>query len=142
MKAYLRPTTWSSPKVRGEREAPRLQRGEPARSPIMKWLAPSSYLNLRRQPTEDPGSQWLARKLQAIGHSVRIIPAQFVKPYVKSNKNVSLAFSLSSPLQAPGLGQLEPTVLGFPVVEARFANPVLAADRPSSSRPRAPSGSQ
>jgi transposase len=33
-----------------------------------------------------PGSQWLARKLQAIGHSVRIIPAQFVKPYVKSNK--------------------------------------------------------
>jgi transposase len=33
------------------------------------------------------GSQWLARKLQAMGHSVRIIPAQFVKPYVKSNKN-------------------------------------------------------
>ena len=34
-----------------------------------------------------PGSQWLARKLQTMGHSVRIIPAQFVKPYVKSNKN-------------------------------------------------------
>jgi transposase len=34
-----------------------------------------------------PGSQWLARKLQAMGHSVRIIPAHFVKPYVKSNKN-------------------------------------------------------
>jgi transposase len=34
-----------------------------------------------------PGSQWLARKLQAFGHDVRIIPAQFVKPYVKSNKN-------------------------------------------------------
>ncbi len=34
-----------------------------------------------------PGSQWLARKLQALGHKVRIIPAQFVKPYVKSNKN-------------------------------------------------------
>ena len=33
-----------------------------------------------------PGSQWLARKLLAIGHSVRIIPAQFVKPYIKSNK--------------------------------------------------------
>ncbi|MEM6624984.1 MAG: hypothetical protein AAF674_22425 [Pseudomonadota bacterium] len=27
-----------------------------------------------------PGSQWLARKLQEIGHDVRIIPAQFVKP--------------------------------------------------------------
>lgn len=34
-----------------------------------------------------PGSQWLARKLQALGHTVRIVPAQFVKPYVKSNKN-------------------------------------------------------
>ena len=34
-----------------------------------------------------PGSQWLARTLQAMGHTVRIIPAQFVKPYVKSNKN-------------------------------------------------------
>lgn len=34
-----------------------------------------------------PGSQWLARKLHALGHKVRIIPAQFVKPYVKSNKN-------------------------------------------------------
>jgi transposase len=34
-----------------------------------------------------PGSQWLARKLQSLGHTVRIIPAQFVKPYVKSNKN-------------------------------------------------------
>lgn len=33
------------------------------------------------------GSQWLARKIQAFGHKVRIIPAQFVKPYVKSNKN-------------------------------------------------------
>ncbi|WP_026605518.1 IS110 family transposase [Methylocapsa acidiphila] len=34
-----------------------------------------------------PGSQWLARKIRAMGHTVRILPAQFVKPYVKSNKN-------------------------------------------------------
>lgn len=34
-----------------------------------------------------PGSQWLARKLKALGHTVRIAPAKFVKPYVKSNKN-------------------------------------------------------
>ena len=33
------------------------------------------------------GSQWLARKLTAMGHRVRIVPAQFVKPYVKSQKN-------------------------------------------------------
>jgi len=32
------------------------------------------------------GSRWIARKIQALGHKVRLIPAQFVKPYVKSNK--------------------------------------------------------
>jgi transposase len=37
-----------------------------------------------------PGSQWLARKLQTLGHTVRIIPAQFVRPYLKSNKNDTL----------------------------------------------------
>jgi transposase len=34
-----------------------------------------------------PSSQWLARKLQEMGHTAKIIPAQFVKPFVKSNKN-------------------------------------------------------
>ena len=34
-----------------------------------------------------PGAQWMARKLSELGHTVRIIPAQFVKPFVKSNKN-------------------------------------------------------
>lgn len=34
-----------------------------------------------------PGAHWLARKLISLGHKVQIIPAQFVKPYVKSNKN-------------------------------------------------------
>lgn len=37
-----------------------------------------------------PGSQWLARRLQAIGHTVRIMPAQFVKPYLKTNKSDTL----------------------------------------------------
>jgi hypothetical protein len=35
-----------------------------------------------------PGSQWLARKLKAMGHTVRIVPAKFVKPYVKSDPSV------------------------------------------------------
>lgn len=34
-----------------------------------------------------PDSQWLARKIMALGHKVRIVPAKFVKPYTKSNKN-------------------------------------------------------
>jgi transposase len=37
-----------------------------------------------------PVSQWLARKLQSMGHCVHIIPAHFVKPYVKSNKTDSI----------------------------------------------------
>ena len=34
-----------------------------------------------------PGSPWLARKLQGFGHTVRIVAAKFVEPFVKSNKS-------------------------------------------------------
>lgn len=34
-----------------------------------------------------PGSQHWGRRFAEHGHEIRIIPAQFVKPYVKSNKN-------------------------------------------------------
>ncbi len=34
-----------------------------------------------------PGSQHFARKFESFGHQVKLMPAQFVKPYVKSNKN-------------------------------------------------------
>ena len=33
------------------------------------------------------GAHFWARKLQCFGHTVRLISPQFVKPYVKSNKN-------------------------------------------------------
>lgn len=33
------------------------------------------------------GAHWLARKCEAYGHQVKLIPAQYVKPYVKGNKN-------------------------------------------------------
>jgi transposase len=33
------------------------------------------------------GSQFWGRRFAAQGHEVRLIPAQFVKPYVKANKN-------------------------------------------------------
>jgi len=32
-------------------------------------------------------SHYWARELQALGHAVRLIPPQFVKPFVKTNKN-------------------------------------------------------
>jgi len=34
-----------------------------------------------------PGSNYLARQIQQLGHDVRLIPAQYVKPYLKTNKN-------------------------------------------------------
>jgi transposase len=33
------------------------------------------------------GSHFLGRTLREQGHEVRLIPAQFVRPFVKSNKN-------------------------------------------------------
>ena len=33
------------------------------------------------------GSHWLARKCQEFGHQTKLIPPQYVKPYVKTNKN-------------------------------------------------------
>jgi transposase len=33
------------------------------------------------------GCHWLARKCQEFGHKVKLIPPQYVKPYVKTNKN-------------------------------------------------------
>ncbi|QWA13234.1 IS110 family transposase [Sodalis ligni] len=34
-----------------------------------------------------PGCHWLVRKAKLFGHTPCIVPAQFVKPFVKSNKN-------------------------------------------------------
>lgn len=33
------------------------------------------------------GAHWLARKCQAVSHTTKLIPPQYVKPYVKTNKN-------------------------------------------------------
>ncbi len=34
-----------------------------------------------------PGSHHMARRLEAHGHTVRLLPPQYVRPYVKTNKN-------------------------------------------------------
>ena len=33
------------------------------------------------------GAHWLARRCQDFGHQVKLIPPQYVKPYIKSHKN-------------------------------------------------------
>ena len=55
-----------------------------------------------------PGSQWFAHRLQAMGHTVRIIPAQFVKPYVKSNKNDTIdAAAIAEAVTRPSMRFVE-----------------------------------
>jgi transposase len=34
-----------------------------------------------------PGSHYMAQRLEAHGHTVRLLPPQYVRPYVKTNKN-------------------------------------------------------
>lgn len=49
-----------------------------------------------------PGAHFLATKLTAQGHQVRLIPAQFVRPFVKSNKNDYLdAEAIAEAVQRP-----------------------------------------
>ena len=49
-----------------------------------------------------PGAHFLAAKLTAQGHQVRLIPAQFVRPFVKSNKNDYLdAEAIAEAVQRP-----------------------------------------
>lgn len=62
-----------------------IQRLKLSRGTILQFFeaAPAALIGMEACP----GAQWLARKLAAFGHTVRIIPAQFVKPFVKSNKN-------------------------------------------------------
>jgi transposase len=49
-----------------------------------------------------PGSQWLARKLVACGHDARIMPAQFVKPYLNRQKNdANDAAAIAEAVQRP-----------------------------------------
>ncbi|MBF0605056.1 MAG: IS110 family transposase, partial [Nitrospirae bacterium] len=50
------------------------------------------------------GSHGLARQLKALGHDVRIMAPQFVKPYVKSNKNDKLdAEAICEAVQRPNM---------------------------------------
>lgn len=61
-----------------------IQRAKFSRDTLMGFFeaAPKALIGMEACP----GSQWLARRLAAMGHDARIIPARFVKPYVKSNK--------------------------------------------------------
>jgi len=50
------------------------------------------------------GAHWLGRKCQSYGHRVKLIPPQYVKPYVKGNKNDFIdAEAISEAATRPGM---------------------------------------
>ncbi|WP_321857470.1 IS110 family RNA-guided transposase [Paraburkholderia tropica] len=59
-------------------------KGRFTRERLLEFLARASPTIIGMEAC--PGSNWLARKAIGQGHQVRIVPAQFVKPFVKSNK--------------------------------------------------------
>ena len=51
-----------------------------------------------------PGSQFWGRRFDDQGHDIRIIPAQFVKPFLKSNKNdFNDALAIAEAASRPGM---------------------------------------
>ena len=55
------------------------------------------------------GSHFLARKLQEQGHQVRLLPAQYVKPYVKTNKSDFIdAEAIAEAVQRPTMRFVPP----------------------------------
>jgi len=67
-----------------ERERPTLKQ-KLTRAKLMEFAAklPPCLIGMEACP----GSQYLARRFAEYGHTVRLMAAQFVKPYVKSNKS-------------------------------------------------------
>lgn len=61
-----------------------IQRAKFSRDSLLTFLNAAPRVRIGMEACA--GSQWLARKLCDMGHDARIIPARFVKPYVKSNK--------------------------------------------------------
>ncbi len=77
------------------------------------------------------GAHHWARKLQAMGHTVRLMAPQFVKPYVKSNKNA---------MRPTHAGRVDRPVRRAPAASGRGCEdcPVVAcvAVPPGNTRPR------
>jgi transposase len=59
----------------------KLRRGEVAS--FFQSLAPCVVVGLEACP----GSHYWARVIRSLGHEVRLLPAQYVRPFVKTNKN-------------------------------------------------------
>ena len=60
-------------------------RKKSSRSKLIQYLSNSELTTIAMEACG--GSHWLARKCQEFGHKVLLIPPQYVKPYVKTNKN-------------------------------------------------------
>ena len=87
-----------------------------------KWLAavcekvePGSEIGMEACA----GSHHWARELSSRGYTVKLIAAQFVKPYVKSNKNDSVdAEAISEAMSRPSMRYVRPKTIAQQDVQA------------------------
>ncbi len=67
-----------------------MQQLYPQRRKTQKWKLERRLANIPRcliGMEACSGSHHIGRQLQAAGHDVRLIPAQYVKPFLKGHKN-------------------------------------------------------
>ncbi|MFC0402982.1 IS110 family transposase [Paraburkholderia rhizosphaerae] len=82
-------------------------RGRFTRERLIEFLARASPTIVGMESC--PGSNWLARKVTDAGHSTRIVPAQFVKPFVKSNKtDIVDAEAIAEAISRPTMRFVQP----------------------------------
>ena len=60
-------------------------RAKLARAQLMLRLSNAKPCVIGMEPC--PGAHHLGRRLTALGHDVRLVPAQYVKPFLKGHKN-------------------------------------------------------
>lgn len=78
-----------------------------SRERLLQFLARASSTTIGMEAC--PGSNWLARKAAALGHQVRIVPAQFVKPFVKASKtDIGDAEAIAEAISRPTMRFVQP----------------------------------
>ena len=88
------------------------------------------------------GSHHIGRQLAAVGHNVRLIPAQYVKPFLKGHKNdYRDAEAIAEAVQRPTMHFVAiktPEQMDLLVSPSRPLAPCGPADRRNQSDPRFP----
>jgi transposase len=83
------------------------------------------------------GSHHIARQIRALGHDVRLIPAQFVKPFLKGHKNdYPDAEAIAEAVQRPTMNFAVTSAPGWAWCRSRSRLAIAASSAKSPSAAR------